>query len=219
MVTYGVRTKYSPLSPYQFGTVNLGECCEVAVQALDQVFDRRAAPAEQTERRFDQVTSLHEAELAVLPQALERAQQSSLRTDCGFLIATAPVAERQLQLHRPLPRRKHHGWQRRIACRPANRTSFGFMKLNVVKAIDEARQVEGYIDRVPVALPTQPAQHHTQPALVRWTSGGARSRYQSDFLGRKTQAIAQLGGLDYRWSNANPIDDQVRRHSVVPLRV
>ena len=78
------------LSPYQFGTVSLAECCEVAVQALDQVFDRRPAPAEQTEWRFDQVTSLHESELAILPQALERAQQSSLRTDCGFLITTAP---------------------------------------------------------------------------------------------------------------------------------
>jgi hypothetical protein len=58
------------------------------------------------------------------------------------------------------------------------------MNFNVVKAIDEARQVEGYIDRVPVALPTQPAQHHTQPALVRWSSGGARSRDQSDLLSR-----------------------------------
>ena len=93
------------------------------------------------------------------------------------------------------------------------------MKLNVVKAIDEARQVEGYIDRVPVSLPTHPAQHHPQPALVQWTRGGARSRDQSDLLSRKTQAIAQPGGLDNRWSNANPVNDQVRRHSIVPLKV
>lgn len=130
------------------------------------------------------MTSLHEPELAILPQALERSQQGNLRTDWGRLIAIAPVTERQMQLHSPLPRRKHHRRQRCIACRPANRTQFGFMYFNVVKAIDEARQVDGYIDRFAVTLPAQPAQHHTQSTLVELTRGGARSGYQSDLLSR-----------------------------------